>query len=293
LTLLSHTPAAKCGKVSCSTPQIMNKIDTVLEKSEELLTQKKFYEYEQKLKTLSLRYYGMGKVDDANSLLLQGSFKLLQNNEAVCGLGLAHLMLDNYKAHAKELTPDLRKKIIGIFEIAPYGKGKLDLLLKTLKCFVPSEKDNELQYLLAKETYKYKDFDRCQQYLITCDDGLDLALRMLDEWMDQGNMQEREFFVARFVLHKLAANRLEEARVVFKHYEKSFNTPLMHFIDYLFKAIELKSKKLFHILLQEYEKAVSKDPTFIIFIKKIATLYFGIPTSNESFGEKFLKFLIQ
>jgi len=271
----------------------MSKIDSILEKSQELISEKKFYEYEQKLKTLSLRYYNMGKVDEANALLLGGSKKLLDSNEVASGLGLAHLMLDSFKAHSKELPSEWKKSLLEIFEKSPYNKQKVDIIMKILKYYTPGEKNKELQLILAKEAYKNKDFGLCQQLLITCDDTLELSIRMLDEYMALGPKEEREYYVTRFVLHKLAAKRLEDARFIYMNYKKTIKTPLMHFLEFLFKTIEAKSQKVLHVIVREYEKPISKDPSFMMFLRTIAEVYFGMEVSNESFGERFFKFLLQ
>jgi len=270
----------------------MNKIESVLEKSEELLKEGRFYEYEQKIRTLGTRYYATNKIDEANHLLLSGGLKLLHHKQSPSAMSLIHMMLDTYKNSSKEISKDLRKLILDAFELAPYNKSKLDMMHKVLKHFTPSENDHEIQLLLMKDAYKNKDYPACQKYIITCDDTNDIAIRMLDEWMDEGNPQEREFFAARFILHKLAAKRLEDAKFVLNHYKKAYKTPLMHFLEFLIKAIELKSKKILGILFHEYEKIISKDPTFIFFMKKIGSNYFDY-TAPESFGEKMLKFFIQ
>ena len=48
--------------------------------------------------------------------------------------------------------------------------------------------------------------------------------------MEQGDTKEREYYIARFVLHKLAANRFDDAHFVFLNYKKLYKTPLMHFL---------------------------------------------------------------
>jgi hypothetical protein len=47
--------------------------------------------------------------------------------------------------------------------------------------------------------------------------------------MEWGNSGEKDLFVVRFVLMKLAVNRVKDAEFIIEHYKSTIDTPLMHF----------------------------------------------------------------
>lgn len=55
----------------------------IIEKSQALLDSKKYYEYEQKIKTLSNRFVASQKYADAIDLLLKAANNLLTHNEVM------------------------------------------------------------------------------------------------------------------------------------------------------------------------------------------------------------------
>lgn len=113
---------------------------------------------------------------------------------------------------------------------------------------------------------------------------------MLNEWMQTGNVNEKELFVARFVLLKLACGRVQDARGLIEEYAPKLNYQIIHFIrthynfeqnlmriiGLLIRAVEIKSEKAFDVLANDYRKTYIIDPNFesvkqfkIYFLKNI------------------------
>lgn len=78
---------------------------------------------------------------------------------------------------------------------------------------------------------KNKEYNIAQRFLLQCDNSVELAIQLLNEWMQQGNSDERELFVARFVLLKLAFRKVEDAKGVISFYLNKMNHPLIQFVS--------------------------------------------------------------
>lgn len=52
---------------------------------------------------------------------------------------------------------------------------------------------------------------------------------MLNEWMQLGAINEKELFVARFVLMKLACGGVEDAKIIIEEYAPKLNYPIIQF----------------------------------------------------------------
>ena len=107
-----------------------------------------------------------------------------------------------------------------------------------LSRFYPKSPDQDILRFISEDSLKNKEYHTTQRFLLKCDKSVDLAIQMLNEWMQQGNQDERELFIARFVLLKLAFLRIEDAKSIISFYASRINHPLIHFVS---KSLRKKS----------------------------------------------------
>ena len=98
-----------------------------------------------------------------------------------------------------------------------------------MKRFYPKTQDQDFLRFICEDSLKNKDYHVTQKFLLRCDNSKDLAIQMLNEWMQQGNVNEKELFVARFVLLKLACNRVEDTKAILAEYIPKLNYPIINF----------------------------------------------------------------
>ena len=114
---------------------------------------------------------------------------------------------------------------------------------------------------------------------------IDLAVDLLDKWSGEGIADEKCWFIARYVLLKLASERVQEARAVFTYYASQDlyvnSRPLHQFLKYLFKAIELKSSEIFVEVEIKFKGFILKDSDFITLLDRIGQTYFGIVKERQ------------
>lgn len=268
----------------------MSRAEGILEKSKSLLQENKFYEYEQKLKTLSSRYYNTGKFEEANELLIGGASDLIDNNQSNSAYALLNTALQELKNKNKELDEATKKKVFNIMVRAPWDKNKPSTITKILQWFYSKQPDQDFLRLICEDSLKNKEYYLTQRFLLRCENSNHLAIQMLNEWIQLGNVNEKELFVARFILLKLACGRVQDAKVLTEEYVQKLNYPIIHFLRLLVRAIEIKSEKAFDVLAETHRKTYMIDPSFESLIVKIGSVHFGkVSEQGGGFLDGFMK----
>jgi len=157
--------------------------------------------------------------------------------------------------------------------------------------FYPKNQDQDILRFICEDSLRNKEYHTTQRFLLRCENSTDLAVHMLNEWMQLGSVSEKELFVARFVLMKLSCKGLTDAKYIIEEYAKKLNYPIIQFVRLVVKAVIIKSKKAFQVLLENYQKTYLIDPSFAELLKKIGSVYFGInPEQDEGLLGSFMKF---
>ena len=99
--------------------------------------------------------------------------------------------------------------------------------------FYPKEQDKELTLLCANEAVKNNEYHMAQKFLMRCSGTNDQAASLLKQWMQNGQPDEKDLFVARFILLKLAVNRIDDAKVLCEEFKKEIKSPLLNFVGNL------------------------------------------------------------
>ena len=102
----------------------------------------------------------------------------------------------------------------------------------------------------------------------------------LKECIKKGHVIEKDLFITRSVLHLLSEENLKDANLLFKEFEGS--SPLFNFLDFLLKAVERDSNKLYEILISKYNICLKSDPIFKKYLDKIGNKFFDIEIQKNS-----------
>jgi len=102
-------------------------------------------------------------------------------------------------------------------------------MVKCQNRFYPKAQDQDFLRFICEDSLKNKDYHVTQKFLLRCDNSKDIAIQMLNEWMMLGNVNEKELFVARYVLLKIACDRVNDAKEILKEYVPKLNYPIIHF----------------------------------------------------------------
>eukprot|EP00331_Platyophrya_macrostoma_P033426 CAMPEP_0176457426 /NCGR_PEP_ID=MMETSP0127-20121128/31927_1 /TAXON_ID=938130 /ORGANISM="Platyophrya macrostoma, Strain WH" /LENGTH=273 /DNA_ID=CAMNT_0017847675 /DNA_START=25 /DNA_END=846 /DNA_ORIENTATION=+ len=266
------------------------KVQQLLEKSEHLLKENRYYEFEQKIKTFSSRFLSSDKVPEAVELLFGGAVKLFEVKDDGAAYGLINMAITTIKEKSLDFDKLYKKNFLNIFNAIQYSKEKLELGLKVMAMFY-KEQDREISMLCAEEALKKEEYHIVQKFLLKCEDSNKFAVSMLQQWMKLGEPQERDLFVVRYILMKLAVHRPADAKFIYDAFRKEMKTPLMNFAGLLIKAAELHSTKAFEVLLKGYEVSYDRDPSFAKILRKIGSVYFGYASENETMFSGFFKML--
>lgn len=65
-------------------------------------------------------------------------------------------------------------------------------------------------------------------------------------------------------------------KMLFNLFKKQYNTPLMHFFEFLMECLQIQSAEAFTRLVEEYQPVLSRDPQIQTIVKQIGESYLGI-----------------
>ena len=102
--------------------------------------------------------------------------------------------------------------------------------------------DPEFNLLMAETNILLKDYKSAADHFTHSHQPKRTAI-FLKECIKKGHVIEKDLFIARSVLHLLSEENLKDANLLFKEFEGS--SPLFNFLDFLLKAVERDSNKLY------------------------------------------------
>jgi hypothetical protein len=78
--------------------------------------------------------------------------------------------------------------------------------------------------IIASEALAHGEYHLVQRFILKAENSNDVAIKLLEEWSSWGNQDEKDLFIVRMVLMKLAVNRLEDAKFIHEHYKSKYST---------------------------------------------------------------------
>lgn len=172
---------------------------------------------------------------------------------------------------------------MSLFSEIVFSQTKAKVLHKVNKQFFKGKSD-EIYTFVAKDAFKAEIYSTAQTFALQSSDH-DLAIALLNKWAATGQPEEKPWFIARFILYKLASEKTEDATLLFNHFVSTGgfgqSKVLQQLLQYLLKSIELKSKEIFIAVFTKFEPYVKKDTEFAVVLELIAQHYFHIVRQRQ------------
>lgn len=164
-----------------------------------------------------------------------------------------------------------------------FSQGKAKALQKVNKQFFQGKND-EIYTFVAKDALNAEVYSIAQTFALQSSDH-DLAITLLDKWAATGNPEEKPWFIARFVLYKLASEKVGDATLVFNHFAATSgfgqSKCLQQLLQFLLKAIEIKAADVFQAVQAKFTPYAQRDPELGLVLDLIAQQYFGIVRQRQ------------
>lgn len=162
-----------------------------------------------------------------------------------------------------------------------YSLNKIKTLEKANKAFFKGQ-NQALVTFISEQALKSSNYTICQTFSLISKDT-NIPIELLDKWSQEGNPDEKVWYVTRYVLFKLVSDRVEGAKHLYTHYATASpspfaegNKPLGEFLRLLFRCIDTKNKTGFEMLSAKYAQYLGRDPELNMLVDRVGTIFFGI-----------------
>jgi len=148
--------------------------------------------------------------------------------------------------------------------------------------------------------------ESARHHYLLCQDGSLCGRVLIEISQSKGFQSEVDLFVVQAVLQQLSLKDRKTAEDTFKEYtryhpkllrhEFPYKEPLVNFLYFLFRLIDVKSVTGFRALRKLYDPSLKRDTSFVKYLTKIGLLYFeeipehvhtGPPGLGGLFGDIF------
>lgn len=176
---------------------------------------------------------------------------------------------------SSQFTPEI---FLELLKHTSFSNPKAKLLHRVNKNFFQGT-NPDICTFVAREALESSNFAIAQTFSLLSPD-IDLCTELLEKWSTEGSSDEKPWFVARFVLYKIASDRTSDARAIFTYFasQDTFQNarPLHQYLKYVFRCIDLKSGDLFKIIDEKFQPYLQRDNEFQQIADRIGQLHFDI-----------------
>ncbi|XP_015122743.1 Golgi to ER traffic protein 4 homolog [Diachasma alloeum] len=266
-------------------------IQRVLDNLEASVNSGNYYEAHQLYRSLYFRYLGRKRYADLLELLYNGAMLLLQRDQHASGADLGILFIDVLNRSQTERTKVYFEKITNLFSIMKQGTPERETFLHnalgwSLKHTSYKWGHPDLHKLIAEVFWQEKNYTLAKQHFIYSHDGAGCAAMLVEIHQQRGYSNEVDLFIAQVVLQYLCLRNASAAQEALDSYTSRhpkinngppYLLPLLNFLSFLLKTIQLCSHEMFLILCEQYHLSLNRDPSYRIYLEKIAQLFFNAP----------------
>lgn len=164
-----------------------------------------------------------------------------------------------------------------------FSQSKARSLQKVNKLFFKNKND-DIYTFVARDALSAEVYSISQTFALQSSD-CDLAIALLNKWATTGHPEEKPWFVARFILYKLASEKTGDASLIFSHFSASDAfvqaKSLQKLLQFLLKAIDLKAGDIFQAVQAKFAPFIQRDPEFGGVLDLIGQQYFGIVKQRQ------------
>lgn len=159
-----------------------------------------------------------------------------------------------------------------------------------------------LHKLIAHVFWSEGNIEAARHHYLLCQDGTLCGRVLIEISKSKGFPSEVDLFVVQAVLQQLSLKDRRTAEETFKEYtryhpqllrhEFPYKEPLVNFLYFLFRLIDLKSVTGFRALRKLYDPSLKRDTSFTKYLTKIGVLYFDeqpdqVPAGPSGLGGMF------
>lgn len=282
-------------------------ISRILSKLTNSLESGNYYEAHQMYRTLYFRYTAQQKFDECLNLLFKGTNELFEKKQETSAADLALLLIDTLQKRGNSTDTDIWINHIGSFiaRLSPTTVERETLINRAVKWSGGVLNNNlghpAMHKRIAQMLFAEGNFEQGRQHFLLCRDAVLCARILIQIQSRKGYTNEIDLFIAQAVLQMLCLKDLQTAESTFMKYATNhpkigkqgpeFKQPLLNFIHFLFRSIEMKRLDYFQALCNAYKPALSRDPCFEKYLLKIGVLYLdaqpAVSNSNGLMGGMF------
>lgn len=302
-----------CAAVSASAVRMAMSASPAVQKAiaklRSSLQQGQPYDGQQMFKTIYHRFRAQKKLQDCYNLLEEGARLQLQDGQLNCGVELAQMLVEAYIRDNASCSRDNMQRVLYIIDAFPRPQtdadGRSDAVEQCSKVMMSAikwaKRHNNAATTVQKlhdklaaymwECLGWRGLGQVSQHYIRGTDMTGFAAALAQS-ASEGAPEEEDLFLTRAALQFLAVGKpnnldqkLEEVQELLQSYESIArhglpDTPLIHFLKLLVKALEHHSLKLAEMLQQTYSTSLARDSSFVQLLQRIKEIYLGA-SSNE------------
>ncbi|CAG8603255.1 6337_t:CDS:2 [Ambispora leptoticha] len=285
--------------------------DKVLEKIQESLNNKNYYEAHQMYRTVCRRLIKQKQYDKAIDVLYSGAQSLLEHKQSGSGTDLSLYLIDAYLAEELSVNDESRDRIIKLLELFPHDepgrKRFIDAAISwSIKTGDSPAGDPALHHYVAELLWKDKIYQEAEPHFLAGTSASSASYgKMLAEWSSQDDPSKRGAYLARAVLQYLCLRSIRDAKIAFDSFVAEIlsknpglatdtvsyrptltgdsieitiydNAPLINFLQLLILMVQRDAPDLFTALRNKYKDCLAIEPSFEDLLNRIGEVFFNI-----------------
>ncbi|XP_037954393.1 Golgi to ER traffic protein 4 homolog [Teleopsis dalmanni] len=277
-------------------------VSRVLSKLDISIDSGNYYEAHQMYRTLYFRYVGQNKFDECLELLYNGSLKLLTKKQETSAADLGLLLIDTLERRKNKDDVDLwiGQLTTIISRLSPNIVERETLINRAIKWSadisgIPHGHPSMHKHI-GEIFWNDGNIEQCRHHFLLSQDGNLCGRILIKISLSKGFVKETDLFIVQAVLQQLCLKDSKTAEDTFVAYTKGhpeikrtcfpYKQPLLNFIYFLFRSIELNTFDIYLALLELYKPSLKRDAAYEKYLMKISCHYFGVthPPENREGG---------
>ncbi|XP_067619235.1 Golgi to ER traffic protein 4 homolog [Eurosta solidaginis] len=270
-------------------------VNRVLVKLENSIESGNYYEAHQMYRTLYFRYTGQKKYSECLDLLLSGAMKLVSKQQETSGADLALLLIDTLEKRGTteanndaEIWIERLGTIIG--KLSSSTVERETLINRAIK-WSSDISENTLGHhamhkIIAQVFWNEGNYENARHHFLLSRDGNICGRILIKMHKNKGFDSEMDLFIVQAVLQQLCLKDRKAAEETFNSFttnhpdirrrESPFKQPLLNFIYFLFRCIDMGRQDTFRSLCDLYKPSLNRDLSFQKYLVKIGVHFFGV-----------------
>ncbi|KAH8247316.1 hypothetical protein KR038_002391 [Drosophila bunnanda] len=267
-------------------------VSRVLAKLSQSLAVGEFYEAHMMYRTLYFRYTAQKRYQDCLDLLFDGAQQLIDKEQESSAADLCLLLVDTLEKRGPLDEGDDNFVWVArlgalIRSLSAATVERETLIQRTIKWSTALHGQYGhpvLHKLIAHVFWTEGNIELARHHYLLCQDGSLCGRVLIEISQSRGFQGEVDLFLVQAVLQQLSLKDCKTAEDTFTEYtryhakllrhEFPFKEPLVNFLYFLFRLIDVKCVAGFRALRKLYDPSLKRDLAFLKYVAKIGVIYF-------------------